>query len=117
MPEENRAGQADQEWAQQDIEVSLRELSFSLAECRDSGLIGDFLKSILTPREVEEVATRWALVKLLTRGMTQRAISRRLGLSLCKITRGSKELQKANSPFGRMLQIAESLHSGDKASR
>ena len=31
------------------------------------------------------------------------------GLSLCKITRGSKELKKENSPFRRMIELAREL--------
>jgi len=28
-----------------------------------------------------------------------------MGLSLCKITRGSRELKKENSPFRRMIRM------------
>jgi TrpR family trp operon transcriptional repressor len=48
-------------------------------------------------------------VKLLARGESQRAIARRLGMSLCKITRGSRELKKRNSAFRRVL--SEYLHT------
>lgn len=80
------------------------ELTAVLAHCDDERLIGEFLRSILTPREVEEIAKRWALVRLIDLGQSQRSISRQLGLSLCKITRGSKELKKRGSAFRQMVE-------------
>ena len=83
----------------------LKELSISLALINDPLLIERFLKSILTPNEIEEISARWALVQLLDKGMSQRRISKKLGLSLCKITRGSKELKKNNSAFKEVIEI------------
>jgi TrpR family trp operon transcriptional repressor len=71
-----------------DEDDAFRELVLALSRTDDSNLIEDFLKSLLTDNEVYEVASRWALVKLIDNGVTQRQISRDLGLSLCKITRG-----------------------------
>ncbi len=85
------------------------ELTRTLASCGDAELIGAFLKSLLTEKEVAEVANRWALVRLLDEGMSQRSISRELGLSLCNITRGSKELKKDNSAFAAMLEEFKKL--------
>ena len=42
----------------------------------------------------------------IDKGTTQREIARKYGMSLCKITRGSRELKKPNSAFRRMLDIA-----------
>lgn len=81
----------------------IREIASVLARLDDAALVEDFLVSILTPREVSEVARRWELVKLLRQGMSQRTVARRLGMSLCKITRGSRELKKRNSAFKRVL--------------
>ena len=81
----------------------ISEIAAVLSRVRDPQLINAFLRSILTRRELAEVDGRWELVKLLARGESQRAISRRLGMSLCKITRGSRELKKRNSAFRRVL--------------
>ncbi len=83
---------------------AIKELSVSLAATDDPVLIENFLNSILTPNEVSEVASRWELVKQIDKGISQRKIAENLGLSLCKITRGSKELKKNNSPFKRMIE-------------
>ena len=81
----------------------ISEIAAVLSRVRDPELIAAFLRSILTRRELAEVDGRWELVKLLARGESQRAVARRLGMSLCKITRGSRELKKRNSAFRRVL--------------
>lgn len=83
---------------------SLHEIACTLAETRDPQYILSFLHSLLTPNEVQEIASRWELVKLLYQGHSQRQIAQQLGLSLCKITRGSRELKKQDSPFRRMIE-------------
>jgi TrpR family transcriptional regulator, trp operon repressor len=88
----------------QSVDCAAEEISQALAHTEDAFLIRQFLLSILTPSEVGNIAARWELVKLLDQGMSQRRIAERLGLSLCKITRGSKELKKEDSAFGKMIQ-------------
>ncbi|MBN1834202.1 MAG: transcriptional regulator [Spirochaetales bacterium] len=81
----------------------LDDVARVLAKIEDPRLILDFLKAILTPYELEEISGRWELVKLLNQGISQRKIAEQLGMSLCKITRGSRELKKRNSAFKRVL--------------
>ena len=88
-----------------DEDDAFKELVLALSRTDDSELIEEFLRSLLTDNEVYEVSSRWALVKLIDSGVTQRQISRDLGLSLCKITRGSKELKKEDSSFRKMLNL------------
>lgn len=76
----------------------------SALEGADAALIEEFLYSLLTPAEADEMAKRWALVKELSKGMAQRKIAEELGLSLCKITRGSRELKKQGSAFRMLLE-------------
>jgi len=83
----------------------LDEIAYVLANSENRDTIEDFLKSILTENEIEAISSRWELVKLLDSGMSQRKISDELGLSLCKITRGSKELKKRRSAFKYMIDL------------
>lgn len=85
---------------------NLGEMSRALAATDDPELIQEFLYSLFTKAEADEIAKRWALVKRIGEGIPQRAIAAELGLSLCKITRGSRELKKEGSAFKRMLSIA-----------
>lgn len=84
----------------------VRQIAGALAASDDPALIHGFLCSLLTEYELDEVSKRWALVQLIDEGMSQRSISKELGLSLCKITRGSKELKKPDSPFKKMIEIS-----------
>lgn len=86
-------------------QAAFEELSAALASAADPGLVGEFLRCLLTPSELQEVSSRWALVREIDAGTTQREIARKMGLSLCKITRGSRELKKENSPFRQMIRI------------
>ncbi|MDR0585096.1 MAG: trp operon repressor [Treponema sp.] len=83
---------------------NIGELSRTLSRLNDSELIESFLRCLLTPAETADIAARWALVKSLKQKIPQRKIAKDLGISLCKITRGSRELKKSNSAFERILR-------------
>ena len=82
----------------------LSEIANILARLEDKELIQDFLTSILTPSEIKNISLRWELVKRLYKGISQRKIAGELYISLCKITRGSKELKKEDSALKRVIQ-------------
>ena len=91
-------------------EDDLREIADHLAAMTDATAIQQFFAEILTPRERSDLASRWRLMKLLLAGRTQRSIAAELGLSLCKITRGSRELKRQDS-ICRQLILKESERS------
>ena len=62
------------------------------------------LDEILTPAELRDLALRWRLVQRLHDDVPQRTIAVELGISLCKITRGSRILKQ---PRGVIRQILE----------
>jgi TrpR family trp operon transcriptional repressor len=53
----------------------------------------DFLKGILTPKELDELSTRLQIVKLIKKGLPHQEIARRLGVGVATVTRGSRELR------------------------
>ena len=69
----------------------------------DEQLVREFCECIFTPAEIKDLVNRWLLVKEIDKGTTQREIARKFGMSLCKITRGSKELAKPDSAFRKVL--------------
>ena len=87
------------------VAENLGELARTLAKTGDSALIESFLRCLLTPAETADIAARWALVKSLDQKVPQREIAKNFGISLCKITRGSRELKKSGSAFRRMLAV------------
>jgi TrpR family trp operon transcriptional repressor len=85
------------------VSSNLSEMAKALSNA-DPALVEEFLYSLSS--EADEIAKRWALVKQIASGRPQREIAKDLGLSLCKITRGSRELKKESSAFKRMLALA-----------
>jgi TrpR family trp operon transcriptional repressor len=81
------------------VKKNISELAATLAKTRDAGFIAELLRCLLTPAEVADIAARWALVKALKQKIPQRKIAQDLGVSLCKIVRGSRELKKPGSAF------------------
>ena len=62
------------------------------------------LADILTPQELESVAERWQLIQALHKKLPQRTIAKKLGLSISKITRGSRMLQYGSGGFRHFLK-------------
>ena len=91
------------------LDDGLREMCNLIAKNNDPQTIYDFFGCLFTPAEMRDFATRWLLVKEIDKGTTQREIARKFGMSLCKITRGSRELKKQNSAFRRFLELAKKL--------
>jgi len=90
----------------------IKEIARILAETNDEKAIEKFLKSILTEKEINDISSRWELVKMLDLGISQRKIAEKLGLSLCKITRGSRELKKKDSSFKKMIDGFNEISTG-----
>jgi len=82
---------------------NLNEIAAELAKADDTGFVVNFLQCLLTPAEVADVAARWALVKALTQKIPHREIAKDFGLSLCKITRGSRVLKDPDSAFAQIF--------------
>lgn len=87
------------------VEAELRAMMAVLAPLEQSELY-DVLSTLLTPREREKIVLRWKLVCMLEKGVTQRAIASELGISLCKITRGSRELKYGPDAFRKVVRKA-----------
>lgn len=73
---------------------SYKQLLKLLAHSRTMKEWDEFLHDLLTPRERASLAERWQIVQFLSKGIPQRDVAKKLGVSISKITRGSKVLQK-----------------------
>jgi len=87
------------------LEKNIKEISEVLATVEDARLIEGFLTDILTESELNNLSSRWEIVKLLDKGTTQRKIAKDFHLSLCKITRGSRELNKKDSAIRKIIKL------------
>jgi len=68
-----------------------------IAKESDEKVVAKFFDEVLTPAERCDVALRWRLMRMLAKGISHRQISRELGISPCKITRGSRILKDEKS--------------------
>ena len=62
------------------------------------------LQELLTDAELRDVVLRWQSLELLAQKCPQRKIAETLGVSLCKITRGSRILKDASSVCASLLR-------------
>jgi TrpR family transcriptional regulator, trp operon repressor len=63
-----------------------------------------FLEEALTKNECLDLALRWHLLEMLSQGVPQRRIAEQLGVSLCKITRGSRLMKDDASVVSSKLK-------------
>lgn len=76
----------------------------TLTRIQDPEEMGQLLKEILTDAEWDAIDLRWQLMEKLNDGHTQREIASELGISLCKITRGSKILKTPGSVAAKYIK-------------
>jgi TrpR family trp operon transcriptional repressor len=74
-----------------------------IASQREQKDLERLFDEIFTPGEIEDISLRWKLLKDLHSGMTQRKIAEKYGISLCKITRGSRILKRPDSVVLKIL--------------
>jgi len=79
-------------------------LSELLARAASSGNLPALLGELCTPRELHDLALRLRLLHMLCDGVSQRKISAALGVSLCKVTRGSRILKNPGSVVKQFLE-------------
>ena len=63
----------------------------------------NFLFEMLSESELSLLSKRWRILNMLAEGRTQRDIASELGVSLCKVTRGSKILKNSNAVVTKYL--------------
>ena len=85
------------------VAESFNEICEILSNCANESEAREFLSCLCTPAERADFSKRWLSVKELYKGTPQREIAKKFNMSLCKITRGSRELQKENSAFKKIL--------------
>lgn len=88
--------------SQKELDSALEEI-YSMMANKPSDFIKRFFDDLCTKAELQDFAKRWLLVREIDKGTTQREIAKKIHISLCKITRGSRVLRKPNGAFRAML--------------
>ena len=76
------------------------ELVQTLLKISSKEEMEEFLKGILTPKELLEIPNRLKIVKMLKKGIAQQEIAQELKVGVATVTRGSMELKK-----GRFISV------------
>ena len=79
------------------------EISELIASSKDKKQIMEYLQSLLTPSERKNITKRWKILKGLYQGKSQRKVAEEIGVSLCNVTRGARELKPADSGLRKFL--------------
>ncbi len=82
----------------------LAELYKLFASVSSPSEAAKLLEDLATPHELEAFAERWQLIQMLARGETQRETSRKLKISISKVTRGSMSLKYGKGGFAYFLK-------------
>lgn len=72
----------------------IKQLAYAFLSIKTGHIMVDFLNAILTPTELEEIATRLQIVKMLKKGIPQHDIAQKLGVGIGTVTRGSNEIKR-----------------------
>lgn len=81
-----------------------QELFRAFSKVRTAAEAEIFLEDILTPQELESLALRIQIIKQLMKGRPHRDIAKSLGISISKVTRGSRALQYGTGGFSLILK-------------
>lgn len=81
----------------------MKELAKVLADTSDEKVAEAFLRTILTPSELDEISKRLQILRMLDKGFAQREIAKELGVSIGTISRGSRELKYGNHKINKLL--------------
>ncbi len=72
-------------------------------------------EDLLTPGELDDVSERWAIVKRLAAGESQRSIRDAVGASVSTVSRGSRQLKYGAGGFALAFQrLADAAPEGDE---
>ncbi len=80
------------------------ELIEVFAKTNSKDKMQQLFEELFTMKEKYDFALRWRLMKDLYCGIPQREIAQDLGISLCKITRGSKILKNKDSIIKALIE-------------
>ncbi|MCB9522185.1 MAG: DNA-binding transcriptional regulator [Myxococcales bacterium] len=80
-----------------------------LAHLEQPAAIQALLGDLLTPAETEALTERWAIVKRLRAGESQRAVRDAVGCSITTVGRGSRQLQYGRGGFVQAFAALQAL--------
>lgn len=92
---------------------TIDDILYVIQHMQDPSVLQNFLLDILTPQEIHELTTRWAVIKKLSEGQSQRSIRDELGTSISLVTRGSHQYKKGFGGFKVALDVLKERYIDD----
>ncbi len=83
------------------------DLISALLALREREELAAFLRDLCTRRELEEMSNRWAIVRLLDRGLTYREIAEQTGVSTATVSRIAQWLHHGTGGYRAALDRLE----------
>jgi len=66
--------------------------------CESDEELDQLLIGLLTPQEIEVIATRIEIARRLLKGESQRSVAKNLGIGIATVTRGAREVRIGRFP-------------------
>ena len=82
-----------------------------LASINDPADLDRVFSDLLSPAETETLRERWAIIKRLDEGASQRVVAAEVGTSVTTVSRGARQLKYGEGGFRMALDRAASLAS------
>lgn len=74
--------------------TALKDLIQALLKCADEAEMQSLLEDLCTPKELESIAERWQVARLLEQEIPYREIYQRTGVSTATVTRVARALKE-----------------------
>ena len=75
----------------------------SVLSGRTNEEMNSILVDLLTPAEIDDLYQRFQIIKFISEGVTHRKIAKTLGVSISKVTRGSKSFLHSKGGFKMLI--------------
>ncbi len=81
-------------------------VDFLFQIAKDKKLLKEFLRDLLTVNEYKQIVLRCNIIGLLSSGMTQREVAKKLDVSIATVSRGANGLKNVKGGFNHVLRSA-----------
>lgn len=87
-----------------DVDAGFKALAKAFAALQDPAEVGDFLRDLCTPAELEAMTDRWRVVPLLLQDVPYREIHQRTGVSVTTVGRVARTLEHGDGGYAAAVR-------------